>query len=332
MSAARDRPRHVAVIGAGLSGLTAAQVLLDSGHAVTVVDKGRGVGGRLATRRIGTATLDHGAQFFTVRGDTFRRVVTQATEAGMVDVWCHGFGAEDGYPRFRGTNGMNAFAKWLAARVIDAGGSIITGERVRSIHADDTQWRLEFENHPTIHADDAIVTAPVPQALDLLAAGGVDLHAEVESELASISYKPTLALLVTLDGASSLETPGGIQRTEDDLFTFIADNHVKGISASPSLTLHVNGDVSARRWDDDSAAVISDLLAEAQPFIGSASVVEVQLKKWLYATPRVPHPEACLVLAEEPGRLVIAGDAFAGPKVEGAFNSGHAAGTRLASR
>ena len=53
------------IIGAGLSGLSAAQTLVRSGRSVLVVDKGRGVGGRLATRRIGDATLDHGAQFFT---------------------------------------------------------------------------------------------------------------------------------------------------------------------------------------------------------------------------------------------------------------------------
>ena len=66
---------NVVVIGAGLSGLMAAKSLQVQGHKVLVVDKGRSVGGRLATRRIGTATLDHGAQFFTVRSEEFAKHV-----------------------------------------------------------------------------------------------------------------------------------------------------------------------------------------------------------------------------------------------------------------
>ena len=59
------------VVGAGISGLLAAQELTAAGWRVVVLDKGRGVGGRMATRRVGDGTFDHGAQFFTVRGERF---------------------------------------------------------------------------------------------------------------------------------------------------------------------------------------------------------------------------------------------------------------------
>ena len=61
MSNGAALPRLV-VVGAGLAGLTAAQALTDA-FDVIVLDKGRGFGGRMATRRIGDATFDHGAQF-----------------------------------------------------------------------------------------------------------------------------------------------------------------------------------------------------------------------------------------------------------------------------
>ena len=82
---------------------------------MSVVDKGRSVGGRLATRRIGGARLDHGAQFFTVRGDDFGSLVDEAIAAGIVHEWCAGFDdPPDGYPRYTGSVGMNGLAKWLA--------------------------------------------------------------------------------------------------------------------------------------------------------------------------------------------------------------------------
>ena len=64
---------RVAIVGAGLAGLMAGRTLAEAGHEVVLLDKGRSPGGRLATRRIGEATLDHGAQFFTVRSEAVRR-------------------------------------------------------------------------------------------------------------------------------------------------------------------------------------------------------------------------------------------------------------------
>ena len=84
-------PSDVVIIGAGLSGLVAAHALQRSGSSVLVIDKARSVGGRLATRQIGRATLDHGAQFFTVRSPEFRSAVEEWLSAGLVTEWCQGF-------------------------------------------------------------------------------------------------------------------------------------------------------------------------------------------------------------------------------------------------
>ena len=78
---------HCVVVGAGLAGLIAARTLVAEGHSVTVVDKGRSVGGRLATRRIAGATVDHGAQFFTVRDPEFADIVSRWVDADVVHEW-----------------------------------------------------------------------------------------------------------------------------------------------------------------------------------------------------------------------------------------------------
>src|SRR4051812_5903801 len=65
----------VLIVGAGLAGLMAGHVLADAGKRVVLLDKGRSVGGRMATRRIGGGLADHGAQFFTVRDPEFGKFV-----------------------------------------------------------------------------------------------------------------------------------------------------------------------------------------------------------------------------------------------------------------
>jgi len=115
---------RVAIVGAGLSGLVAARRLADD-HEVVLLDKGRSVGGRLATRRIGDAVLDHGAQFFTVRGDDFHAQVDDWLARDLVHVWCQGFGEGDGYPRYVGSAGMNSLAKDLAVGLDTRPGNLV---------------------------------------------------------------------------------------------------------------------------------------------------------------------------------------------------------------
>ena len=320
-----DMACDVLVIGAGLSGLVAARELAATGSSVVLVDKGRSVGGRLATRRIGGARLDHGAQFFTVRGDDFRSVVDDAIEAGVVHEWCKGFNdPPDGYPRYTGSTGMNALAKWLAD-----GLDIHTGVQITSVSAADGRVTTTADGW-SCSASACLITAPVPQTMALLDAGGVSLAPDLDATLRDIRYFATLGLLATVDGETAIDEPGGIQLPETERFTFIADNRRKGISDEAAVTFHANHDHSLARYEDDEAEVLAELLEWARPWLGEATVLEAQLKKWRYAGPIAPVPERVLTADIDGATLAFAGDAFGGPKVEGAFNSGLAAGRRLA--
>lgn len=301
----------ITIIGAGMAGLAAARRLDSAGHTVVVLDKGRGVGGRLATRRIGAARLDHGAQFFTVRSPEFADLVEAAIAEGVVHEWCRGFASDDGHPRYRCSAGMTDLAKWMAI-----GLDVTTGERV-----------TDLRHHP---ADAYLVTAPVPQALDLLAASDVQLDPDLAGRLREVTYDPTIAVLATLDGPSAIPAPGAVQDA-DATFSFVADNAVKGITTTPSVTLHAGPELSRMRWDDDPDAVLADLLEAGRRWVGPARVLEAQLKKWRYATPLNPLAESSVVASAEP-LVVLGGDAYGGPKVEGAFRSGrHAAEALLAA-
>ena len=116
----RSAPGDVLIVGAGLAGLCAARELQRAGRSVCVLDKGRGVGGRLASRRMGSAVLDHGAQYFTLRSVQARNLLAAWFEDGTLQEWARGFALAGGgrkldeVPRYIVPQGMNGLAKLLA--------------------------------------------------------------------------------------------------------------------------------------------------------------------------------------------------------------------------
>lgn len=315
---------QIVVVGAGVSGLAAARRLAERGHEVVVLDKGRSPGGRLATRRIGDATLDHGAQFFTARGAALRQQADDWVERGVARVWNHGFGDHldggDGHPRFVGVRGMNSLAKDLA-RGIDVQCSTMAFA-VRRVEGR-RRWSVVIDDGTERAGDAVILTCPLPQSFSLLVDAGLDL----DERLLRTDYDRTLALLVVLDRPPTLPPTGGVQ-APDAVFSFVGDNAAKGLSALPAVTFHAAPEWSEAHWDDDLDAVIERLTELGRPWLGDAAVVERHLKRWRFATPRTVWPDAYHDVGHG---VVLAGDAFAGPRVEGAFDSGRAAAEHLLS-
>ncbi len=327
-----NQPR-VIVVGGGLAGLTAARELNERGIAVTVFDKGRGLGGRMATRRIevegrGTALFDHGAQFFTVRDPRFQQLVNRWLLDGVVREWCRGFDHDDGHPRYVAHRGMAGLAKHIA-RDLDVRASSLVFSVSASAHG---AWNVTLDDGSVHEADGVIVTCPLPQSYSLLVTAGVELP----RELIMTDYDRTLALLAVLDRPTAAFGVGGRQNP-DNVFSWIGDNHAKGISDLPAVTFHANPEWSKTHWDDahnDAHELLRELASQHLP---DARIVTSEYKKWRFATPKAIWPEACLTAGPDQSisaaaPLALAGDAFAGPKVEGAVLSGLAAGEWMAER
>lgn len=319
----------VIVIGAGISGLVAAGKLNAVGCRVIVLDKGRGVGGRLATRRMDQAVFDLGAQYFTVLDPAFKAIVQDWQERGIVRPWATGFALpdgslkRDGQDRFCGVSGMTAIAKHLA-REFD----VRLKARVVRLAARAGGWKITTENAERFTGRALLLTPPVPQSLQLLAAGNVPLPDQIRNSLEQIEYVPCLALLAYLSQASLVPDPGGLWFPGEPI-RWIADNQRKGISSGSNgaLTIHAGPDYSRRNWDTPAREVTEELLAEAAPWLGTTPV-HTQLHRWRYSQPISVYPERCLTLPS-PAPLVFAGDAFGGPRVEGAVLSGLAAANAL---
>jgi renalase len=328
----------VVIVGAGLAGLMAANRLQATGRSVLVLDKGRGVGGRLATRRIGPGRADHGAQFFTVREPEFAAFVAKWQAQGLVYVWSEGWGAgsaekdTDGHPRYAVQGGMTALARQLA-QPLDVQTEVKVAQVSRSqseTTAVSSGWHLHDQNGRTYHGQVLILTPPVPQSLALLDAGGVVLQTADRAALEAITYAPCLCGLFWVEGKVHLPHPGAVQGNERTTLAWLADNRRKGISPEARLlTLHAGIDFSHRHYDDPPEVVLPLLQQELLPYLTAhATIREAQLKRWRYARPLTLYPERCLPAAGLP-TLLFAGDAFNGPRVEGAALSGLAAAERL---
>ena len=315
------------IIGAGISGLLAGTELQAAGHSVTILDKGRGVGGRMATRRMQDGgRADHGAQFFTVRDPQFRSRVDAWLASGWIVEWCRGFTPEqDGYPRYCGADGMTRVAKGLAAAL-----HVQTGIRVTQIGQDGSGWTVLTESGGRFNAENLILTPPLPQSLALLKAGNVALPSKLENDLSRIAYDPIFAVLVRLSGRSGIPAPGGVQ-VRGEPIDWIGDNEQKGISAGTTVSIHASARFTRDHLEGDRTLVAQTLIAAAAEagYFQADQVVETQVHRWLYAQPIECYPEQTVYSEIGSYPLLFAGDAFAHARVEGAALSGLAAAERL---
>jgi hypothetical protein len=338
------------IIGAGLAGVTAARELISGGRDVIVIDKGRGVGGRMATRRLSGAAFDHGAQFISVRSDEFRGMVDAWIEAGVAALWSHGFAdgltgdgsllttpaggtpgaasqphtpARDGHPRYRGVPAMTAIPKHLAAGV-----DVRLGVRANAVRRlTDGTWEVDADAGRRYRSQAVIVTAPVPQALHLLESGETEIGGEQSRALRGIEYAPCLALMALSRVEISLPEPG-VLRSPSESIEWISDNARKGVSAiGPAVTVHFSSAFSSRHYESAD----SDLLELMAHELGAIAPVELtvrEVKRWRYSRPLRPFSVGAWT-GGLPRGLVLAGDAFAGARVEGAALSGRAAARHL---
>lgn len=317
----------VIVVGAGLSGLVAANGFEDADYSVIVLDKGRSVGGRLATRRIGYGVADHGAQFFTARTPEFQQQIDEWIEKNLVSIWGHGWSdgslkrsVNDGNPRYIAKKGMTQLAKALAANLEDVRLNIT----VKKIQWEANLWYITDEDGTTLSSRALVMTAPVPQSLTLLEE--IPLTDTDRSTLEQIVFRPCLCGLFVIEGKVNFPEPGAIQNFERAAY-WMADNQAKGISPDECIvTLHLEARYSRQHYDDNETEILDFMHQELQTYLEEgATIKEAQLKKWKYSLPLTTYPHDILLANGLP--LIFAGDGFGGRgRVEGAYMSGLAAG------
>ena len=318
----------VLVVGAGLAGLMATRRLNDAGRRVIVLEAEPVPGGRLATAQVGGGWADTGAQFFTARTAEFGATVAEWLAEGAVYEWSRGWSdgsvlatPPDGYPRYAAHGGFAALARRLAA------GLDVRQTTVTALNLVGREWLATDGNGGVWRGRAVVLTPPVPLALALLDAGGVALPPNDRAALERLAYAPCLCGLFLVDGEMALPPTGAVQRPGAAI-SWLADNRRKGISPRGTLTVHAGREASQVRWAWDDGRVLAWMAQEITLWLGVAMAEPVRLARWPWAVPTTIHP-ARYLLSKPGAPLAFAGDAFDGPRVEGAVLSGRAAAAAI---
>jgi predicted NAD/FAD-dependent oxidoreductase len=294
------------IVGAGLCGLWLGNRLKNKNEPFCIIEKSRGVGGRMATRRTERAKWDHGAQFYSLQ-PSMTTLHERWRKAGLVKEWFQ----TEGSVRYCSPSGMTALAKNLAM-----GLDVRCEQRVTQIQAISSGWNLQIENSKPLSAQSILLTCPLPQSLDLLENSGI----QAPLELRQVRYaKALVALFEDVRTQPEISFKNGfIEEPQPSRIFSIADQYVKGLSQVPAWTVTMNPEFSEQFFETDEASVLREIESDLKNLAPFFEYRSVQLKKWRYSHPLNPSGTGYAKVAEG---LYLAGDGLARPSLLGAISS-----------
>jgi len=304
--------RSVAVIGAGLSGISAAQVMVRKGHRVVVFEKSRGYGGRCATKRWDGHVVDHGVQYFTMRDPDFRQAVSSACGADISEI-SSPILTPSGEPLTAEDRFFHRAGNSRLVRALAEGLDVRTGVEVGPV-VDKT---VEGERFDVI-----VTTAPIPQTCRLV--GG---------EVPASEYIPSLTLLLLYEGdpiGMSAARYAVSDRSGHPLAWSACENHKPG-RILPGFTVFVvqASESFSREWLEAAPTEWSEplrKLVEERWAVPPSAFLSLHPHRWRFA--RVGSP---LSVPELPEGWFFAGDALSESRVESAWLAGRDVGLRVHS-
>ena len=295
--------REIVVIGAGMAGLACARRLADAGRDVLVLDKGRGLGGRMATRRMEAGPLDHGAPWLEARAAPFGAVIERMVAAGHAAPWT----GPGGVALHVGMPGMSGAVRGLAA-----GLEVRREHAVREARRVGGGWRL-FAETPTgpseVAAGILVCTVPAPQVLPLLADEEPGLAGAVGVARLSACW----TLLAVLDPPAALRPI----RAEGEV-AWLSDEGSKPGRAPGGVVLQASAGWTARRLEMTREEAVEELTALLRATVGrEVRAAHAAAHRWRYALVEAPAGRPFLAGP----MLRVGGDWCLGPRVEDAWTS-----------
>jgi len=330
--------QSVAIIGAGIAGLSCAQQLDSSGYAVTVFEKSARLCGRSATRIRGDHWFDHGAQYFTAQDDSFKTFVERGLSEGSIGVWkprlCTG---DSDVPWFVGTPGMSSLGDLFPVRDAVRTNTLINEIRrsgdARMVRG--TSGEIDFSET----FDQIVVATPSRQATDILrtvgephSPGTAELN-DMADEIKHISMLPCWTVMLVCDKRFNSRWPYDVLQTQGRDLDRSAVAWLANNSSKPHRPHHQQTHdwviQSSPLWadarlEDDPRQVARELITEVEKRLGvelRPFVRDCVAHRWRFA--RVaPRPATSGYRYSEDNRVGWCGDYFRSSRIESAYLSG----------
>lgn len=319
--------KKIAIIGAGLSGLTLARQLADIAQ-VTVFEKHHRVSGRMATREHEAFAFDHGAQFFTVKHPAFATLIEEMQADGVVARWEARFAEIDGinmkaarrwdaaFPHYVGVPNMSSVGEWMHAHLHQRGVQIQLNTKVAAIEKRADVSLLLDDNSNLLGNFDWVMTAiPAAQAANLMPS-----HVAFISTLREVKMLPCYALMLGFE--QPLKREWDVAHVANSVLSWISVNSTKPErNAATTLVTMSRNQWAADHFDASEPWVMDTMMHALSAILGDQVYLARLrlLKKWHYANAQ----KYCLndVLVDTQARLASCGDWCISGRVESAFVS-----------
>lgn len=310
---------QIVIVGAGLAGLAAADALAGAGHRVRLIDKARGPGGRMSTRRaetpLGPVQFDHGAQYFTARTPDFAAQVGAWAAAGIVAPW-----PAAGADAFVGVPGMNAPVRALAA-----GHDVIWSARAEALVRTAAGWRVTGDAGGAaldLAADAVLVAVPAEQQAALVGPHDPALAAPAMASRSAPCWTVMAAFAAPVAAPDSWRGGGA-----GAVIGWAARNSAKpGRTGPEAFVIQASPEWSVAHLEEPAETVAATLIDAFGMAIGTAlpAPAYVTAHRWRYAMAARPPEPGPAALWNPALRIGVCGDWLVGPRVESAYVSGRA--------
>lgn len=308
---------NIMIIGAGVTGISCAREVIEQGRSVRIVDKGRGIGGRMATRRVdldaGTIRFDHGAQYLRPKTDDFAK----ALSAAGGQVW----GGSGSRAELVGQHGMSGLARALTQDI-----SVAQQIEITDLNCIEGVWHL---THPLglFRAKCVVLTIPAPQAARL-----VGTSDPLSDALRNVVIAPSLTLMVAFPPDSPRPFRHRVDR-EHPLAWISQDSSKPGRGTAVVTWVAQAGlAFSATHLEQTPEAIAARMLPLLCDVIGAdpGTALHVRAHRWRYA--QTVRPLGVPFLSSADRSLYVGGDWCLGARAEHGWQSGRAIAQDILAR
>ncbi|MEQ9461267.1 MAG: FAD-dependent oxidoreductase [Phycisphaeraceae bacterium] len=321
---------HIAIVGAGMAGTTAARLLVEAGQRVTLFDKGTRPGGRMSTRELDDVSFDHGAQYITARTPSFTQALASWRQAGVIALWEARSMDWDGdlHPsdqkktRWVGTPAMATILNHL-----QIGLDVEYGRAVDRIMKTDAGWSVRLDDGETRAGFSCLlISIPVEQTRRLLSDSGLSQTID----LGELHSQPCWTLLLSYEHSLALDFDA-VRLTGHSCLGWLANNSSKLMRPSKGpecWVIQATEAWSRAHLEQTREQAAEQLQSTFEHFVSGfdhplPEPLSSKAHRWRYA--HIDRPAGQDRLTDTDLKLVVCGDWLRGRRVEDAYLSGASA-------